>query len=250
VTATLEPTTTVGDLVKQRPARSRLFERLGLDYCCQGKRPLAEACAEQSVPLEDVLQGLREDDARADEANDADFVDADAMGLTDLANHIEATHHAYLRAELPRLDRLTEKIARVHGQTDPRLRDMRRAFVGLVEELTSHMAKEERILFPIIRAREAGHSSAGAHCGSVSHPIAQMEAEHQAAGDALEIMNRATDGYRPPDHACATYRATLDALAELEQDMHQHIHKENNVLFPKAVALEAGSDAKEVTNAR
>ncbi len=235
---TLNAETTVGELVKIRPARARIFEHLKIDYCCGGKLPLAEACAKRGLDAEAVLDQLQKADAEA-EQRDSTLIDADAMGLTELADHIEQVHHAYLREELPRLDHMTDRVYRVHGEYEPRLADVRRAFVALKDELTSHMMKEEQILFPMIRQLEGATGVPDSHCGSISNPIRQMEAEHDNAGDALEIMNKATDGYQPPEWACNTYRAMLDSLDTLEKDMHQHIHKENNVLFIKAAKLEA-----------
>jgi regulator of cell morphogenesis and NO signaling len=133
---------------------------------------------------------------------------------------------------------MTEKVARVHGEKDERLFRMRQAFVALKAELEPHMLKEERILFPIVRQLVASAERPDFHCGSVANPIRQMEHEHDQAGVALAILNESTDAYTPPDWACNTYRAMLDSLARLEADMHQHIHKENNVLFPKAIQLE------------
>ncbi|MCC6581722.1 MAG: iron-sulfur cluster repair di-iron protein [Phycisphaeraceae bacterium] len=235
---TITTQTTVGDMVRQRPSRSRVFERLQIDFCCGGKLTLRDACAAKSLDAADVLRQLLEADEQQDQA-DARYVDADAMGLAELADHIVQTHHAYLCVELPRLDQMTARVHQVHGDKDSRLADVRDAFVALRQELQSHMMKEEQILFPLIRQMDSATAMPAFHCGSIAHPIRQMEVEHQHAGDALAIMNNATDGYTPPDWACNTYRAMLDGLAQLERDMHQHVHKENNVLFPKALALEA-----------
>ena len=235
---TLTPQSTVGDLVRAQPNRARVFERLKIDYCCGGKLPLADACAKVGVDLDDVLQQIQQADATADPSG-ADLIDADTMTLTDLADHIEQTHHAYLRDELPRLDFMTDKVFKVHGEHEPRLGDVRRAFVALRDELTAHMMKEEQIFFPMIRQLDARVGPTPFHCGSVANPIGQMELEHERAGDALAIMRRETDDYQPPDWACNTYRAMLDSLARLERDMHQHVHKENNILFPKAIERES-----------
>lgn len=234
----LSSQTTVGELVKERPARSRVFEKLQIDYCCGGKLPLADACARQTLDPQAVLEQIQAADAQAAQA-DAELIDADAMSLTDLADHIQQTHHAYLRSELPRLDALTQKVYQVHGEKEPRLAEVRRAFMALYQELSSHMMKEEQILFPMIRQLESADGVPAFHCGSVANPIRQMESEHDSAGDALTIMSESTDGYSPPEWACNTYRAMLDGLAHLEWDLHQHIHKENNVLFPKAIRVEA-----------
>ncbi len=232
---TLDPEQTVGDFVRQKPTRARVFESLKIDYCCGGKVSLVRACEKRGIDVGQVLQAISTNDEQADTGT---LVNVDSMGLTELANHIEATHHAYLREEFPRLDFMTEKVARVHGDKDERLFKMRQAFVSLKAELEPHMMKEERILFPIVRQLEASAQRQEFHCGSVANPIRQMEHEHDQVGDLLAILSKSTDGYTPPDWACNTYRAMLDSLARLEADMHQHIHKENNVLFPKAIQLE------------
>jgi regulator of cell morphogenesis and NO signaling len=229
--------TTVGELVRERPARSRVFERLQIDYCCGGKLPLAEACEKHELDPQRVLQHLQESDAQP-ALDEVPVVDADAMSLTDLVNHIEQTHHEYLKAELPRLDAMTQKVMEVHGSTDRRLAEVRRAFATLYEELVGHLMKEEQILFPRIRQLESDTDVTAEYCGSIANPIRQMESEHDSAGNALAILNGFTDGYQAPEWACNTYRAMLDGLAQLEWDLHQHIHKENNVLFPKAIRLE------------
>ncbi|MDP0496514.1 MAG: iron-sulfur cluster repair di-iron protein [Verrucomicrobiota bacterium JB024] len=226
--------TTVGELVRERPARSRVFEQHRIDYCCGGKRPLAEVCAERGLDLDKILSELQ-----ASDQADTRLVDADAMGLAELADHIVATHHAYLREEMPRLDFMTRKVAAVHGDTEPRLRQIREVYVAFQEELTAHMMKEEQILFPMIREIETATAAPQFHCGSLANPIAQMESEHDSAGDALAQFRSLTDDYTPPEWACNTFRALYDALANLEQNMHQHVHKENNVLFPKALRREA-----------
>lgn len=232
----IDPQATVGELVRAAPARARVFESLRMDYCCGGGVPLAEACARSQVDLEEVTERLRRADA---DPREDTLVDADAMTLAELADHIEATHHAYLREELPELDRLTEKVAQVHGDKDSRLATVRTAFLALKAELEPHMMKEERILFPIVRQLEASDGPVDFHCGSVANPIRQMEHEHDQAGSALAVLREATDGFDPPEWACNTYRVMLHRLERLERDMHQHIHKENNVLFPKAIQLEA-----------
>lgn len=225
---------TVGELVRQRPARSRIFELLKIDYCCGGKIPLAEACAKRSVDPQQVLQQILTDDAVENR-----LIDADAMGLAELADHIEHTHHAYLREELPRLEYMTRKVAAVHGEHNPRLHQIRDTFLAFQRELLSHMLREEQVLFPLIRQIEQAERPVSFHCGSLANPIRAMEHEHDNAGDALERFRTLTDDFTPPDWACNTFRAMYDAFSKLESNMHQHVHKENNVLFPKALARES-----------
>ncbi|RIK75648.1 MAG: iron-sulfur cluster repair di-iron protein [Planctomycetota bacterium] len=233
---TIDVRSTVGELVARHPALSRVFEEAGVDYCCGGKKPLADACEQNGLDPAAFVVKLQQ---AADTADAGQFVDAAAMLLTELADHIEQTHHAYLKAELPRIDFLTAKVSSVHGDHDGRLREIRRITVQFIDELSAHMMKEERVLFPMIRQLESGSSPLAFHCGSIGNPIRQMELEHHGAGDALEQLRALSDGYTPPDWACNTYRAMLDALSRLERDMHQHVHKEDNVLFPRALAREA-----------
>lgn len=248
---TIDPSSSVAQLVVERPGRSRLFEQMNIDYCCGGKLPLEEACLRRGLDVAAVVNQLNasDADARASHqasqcASQATTLDPSKMTLTDLADHIEDTHHAYLRTELPRIRYLIDRVCKAHGASDPRLASLREAFIGFANELSAHMLKEEHVLFPLVRQIDQGAaapagSRTGPGCGSIANPIRQMEAEHDAAGDALAWMRTATDGFTAPANACGTYRAMIDALHELEKDMHQHVHKENNVLFPRALAREA-----------
>lgn len=225
---------TVGEMVMHRPALSRVFEKVGIDYCCGGKKTLEDACREKGLDPKTLLLTLEATASSVDGA----AVDAATMSLTDLADHIEQTHHAYLRSEFPRLNELTEKVASVHGEKEARLFQVRDTYLMLAEELSTHMMKEERILFPMIRQLDASETASGFHCGSIANPIGQMEAEHDQAGSALEKLRELTGDFTAPDWACNTYLAMLDAMVNLEADLHQHIHKENNVLFPRAIEME------------
>lgn len=165
-------------------------------------------------------------------------VDVAAMSMTELVDHIEQTHHEYLRSELPRLDEMAEQVASVHGKTDSRLPLVRETYRMLVSELSSHMMKEEQILFPMVRDLDASETTPTFHCGSLANPIQQMNLEHTQARAVLGKLRELTDSYSAPEWACDTYRAMLDALARLERDLHQHIHKEDDVLFPRALDIE------------
>ena len=228
---------TVGDLVAQKPALARVFEELEIDYCCGGKKTLEEACRQQGLDPRTVLATLREYDEG--KSGGAPSVDAAAMSLTELADHIEQTHHVYVRTALQRLDKMTEEVAAAHGRRDPRLHQVRETFLAMAGELWSHMTKEEQVLFPTVRRLEASEELPTFHCGSLASPIRQMEVEHDDASSAFGRLRELTDGFAPPDWACNTYRAMLEAFSDLEQDMHVHIHKENNVLFPRALEMEA-----------
>lgn len=230
------PSTPVGFIVAECPGLATFFERAGIDYCCGGKRPLAEACATRGLDVASLLARLELAAARPDGSEE---VDAAAMTLTALADHIEQTHHRYLKEELTTLLEMADRVAKKHGWRDPRLVAVSDTLQAFADELCHHMAKEEQILFPLVRELERSGSVAGSHCGSLANPIGQMEHEHDDAGAALARLRELTDGFLPGVESCATHRALLAALARLESDMHRHVHKENNVLFPRALTLEA-----------
>ncbi len=225
---------TVGQLVAEIPARSRVFERLGIDYCCGGKRPLNTVCAEKGLNPRDVVRELETCEG-AQQTSQHDWIHA---SLTALANHIEMTHHAFLKVELPRVSALLAKVAKVHGAEHPELKKVEVVFHHFRAELEQHMTKEEQILFPMCRQLESASVAPGFHCGSISNPIRVMEAEHDAAGEAMGAFRKLTNDYKPPKDACGSYLAMLEGLEHIESDMHQHVHKENNILFPRARTLE------------
>ena len=226
---------TVGEMVVEEPSRARVFERFGIDYCCGGKIPLAEACATRGVDRDAVLKALDEFEARAASESEKDW---SRESMTALVDHIVATHHTYLREEFPRLTRMTERVAAVHGERHSELPQVRDVFAAVRGELELHMHKEEQILFPMIKQLDSGDTGAAGHCGTIENPIRMMEHEHDSAGDALATLRELTGDFAIPADACNTYRVMLDSLAKLEADLHQHIHKENNILFPKALAAE------------
>lgn len=223
---------TVGELVTAKPARARVFEHHRIDYCCGGKIPLAEACERRGADLDIVLADLASLDQSADDSTEADWF---TMPLDQLIHNIITVHHDHLREELPRLAMLTAKVARVHGDRFDFLFQIDRVFAGLHAELVSHMQKEEGVLFPWIRALEAGEGMPDLPADAISSPIACMEAEHDDAGAALQSLHDLTDGYSPPPEACNSWRVLFAGLDALETDMHLHIHKENNILFPRAM---------------
>lgn len=225
---------TVGSIVRDHPALSRLFEQAKVDYCCGGQKTLDEACRQRGIDPQLFLAQL-EDYAASEPTPEVNVAE---LSLTELADHIERIHHAYLHAELPRLDKIVTKVAAVHGDKEPRLIQIKDIFLALSAELTTHLMKEEQVLFPMIRQLEASKPLPSFHCGTVVNPISRMEFEHDEAGVALAQLRQLTDDFTPPEWACNTYRALFDALLTFEQDMHQHIHKENNVLFPRAILLE------------
>lgn len=234
------PTQTVGHIVADRPGLATFFERAGLDYCCGGRRTLAQACVDKGLDVAAFLIRLELAAATPDLAPE---VDAAGMSLTALADHIEQTHHRYLKEELATLGEMADRVARKHGWRDPRLAAVADTLRAFAEELCRHMAKEEQILFPLVRELEQSGTIAVRHGGSLANPIRQMEHAYDGAGAALVRLRELTDGFQPDAEACNTHRALLAGLARLEADMHRHVHKENNVLFPRALALEAAAVA-------
>ena len=225
--------TTVGDLVRAAPVRSRIFEKLGIDFCCGGKKSLAEACRAKGLDPATVLVMI---DALGAESGSA-AVDADLMSLSALCDHIQAAHHDYLREELPRLDFMTRKVAAVHGEGEPRLVRIREVFSAFAPAMIAHMKEEEEEIFPKIRQLEV--DGGPEKRAALRESIEKLEREHDDAGAALERFRELSDGYAPPEWACGTFRALYDSLERLERDMHQHVHKENNVMFPRALAESA-----------
>lgn len=229
----LNPQSTVGEWVADRPRRAELFERLGIDYCCGGRQSLEAACLSRDYDPDEISRVLLEvgGEPLAPES------DWSRRGLDELCDHIEKTHHAYLREALPRLARLVDKVAAAHGERHPAYRELAAQYPAFRAELESHMLKEERVLFPAIRDLAAAPGSQPAfHCGDLSMPLRVMESEHEAAGEALRSFRALTDDFRAPADACGTLLALLDGLAVLEADLHLHIHKENNLLFPRTRA--------------
>lgn len=232
------PQTTVRDIALEQPASIRVFERFGIDYCCGGRKPLAEACQEHSLEPETVLAAIQEAAGSGVEPG-ADWSQAK---LEAVCNHIVETHHAYVRAELPRLEMLAQKVVSRHGDTRPELEQIQRLIDEVGEELLQHMNKEELVLFPYVTKLERNLDTCGPRplgCfGAVRNPIRVMMAEHDAAGDALSRMRALSGGFTPPEGACPTYRGFYQALTEFEKDLHQHVHLENNILFPRAIELD------------
>ncbi len=221
----------LAEIVDLVPGAPRVLESFDLDYCCGGQRPLGDACDLAGIDVAEVIEAL----AGLDDGPAPDWV---PMSPALLVDHLEATHHAYLHAELPRIEALADKVVGVHGARHPELAEVGRLCASLREDLEPHMAKEERVLFPMVRELASAVSPPSFHCGSVANPISMMMREHEQTGSILEALRSQTDGYHAPDDACASYRALYEALDALEADTHLHIHKENNVLFPAVLELE------------
>ncbi len=231
----IDPRTRLGDLITSHPELARELDRRRLDYCCGGSVTLAEACLAAGLDVTRVVAELA-----AVAAHDPAPAAWSTMGPVELVDHIIGTHHRYLWRELPRLTEQLAKVVTVHQHRHPELVAVADTFAVLRADLEPHLLKEERVLFPIVRALADADPAAppAFHCGSVANPIAVMLAEHDTAGALLERLRELTDGYRAPADACASYVACYRALEGLEHDTHQHVHAENQALFPMAVELE------------
>jgi len=242
---TLSENQTVREIAIDNPDTVRVFETLGIDYCCGGHRTLKDACAAASVPVEKVLQMLTAADRVAGPEDTNHWREAALRALT---GHIVETHHGFVRRETPRLQGLLEKVRNRHDENHPELRALEQMFNTMAEELGTHMIKEEQVLFPHIQRLESavreGRSAPRPPFGTVANPIAMMMAEHDNAGELLKQMRSATRGYTLPDGAYPTYHALYRGLEDFEQDLHTHVHLENNILFPRAVELERSANGE------
>jgi len=210
----------------------KIFNDLDIDFCCGGGRTLKTACEEKGLDAGQVLERLR-GAAQASKADESD--DWASYSLSELVDHIVSVHHKYLEQSLPRVAETLEKVIGAHGRNHPELFELKKAFVALREDLEPHMMKEERILFPMIRQLDESVEAGGAHCGPIANPIRVMRMDHDRAGGLLKRIRSLTQDYTPPQDGCETYKYLFSALRELEADVHLHIHKENNLLFPEAL---------------
>lgn len=230
---------TVREIAIENPASMRVFESLGIDYCCGGKTPLSEACSRARIELDRVLELLTAADRVFPGPEEADWRGKPLGGLI---AYIVGKHHALVRQETPRIASLLLKVAAKHGPAHPEIMQIEVLFTAIGQELSSHMRKEEQVLFPYIERMEEAASNgipAPAACfASVQMPIANMVSEHDDAGGLLRNIRGLLNGYTAPSEACPTFLALYRGLEEFERDLHQHIHLENNILFPGAIELE------------
>ena len=232
--------TKVKDIALSNPAARQILEDAGLDYCCGGGKSLHEACLHADVPAEEILKRLRENSKHVspDEANWA------SAPLVDLTRHIRDRHHRYVREAIARVQPLLDKVEAKHGKSHSEIADIRRLFTEVGREMIMHMQKEEQILFPYIDALEKAtnvHSSVEPpFFQTVRNPIHAMMKEHDAAGELVKQIRKASSEYTAPADACTSYKAVYQDLRQFEADLHQHVHLENNILFPRAVEMETG----------
>lgn len=227
----------LGEVVASDFRTAAVFDQYNLDFCCKGSRSIEEACLQADIDPAEVLQALEQ--IQLSEKNNIDF---NSWPLDLLADYIEKKHHRYVSDQIPVLQRYLDKINTVHGLKHSELAEIKKLFSESAGELTVHMKKEELLLFPFIRkmvqARQAGTTSPSAPFGSVQNPVLMMIHDHDVEGDRFRKIAQLSNNYTPPSDGCTTYQATLALLKEFEQDLHVHIHLENNILFPKAISLE------------
>lgn len=224
--------TPLRDIVVERPAAIPVLEDLGIDYCCGGKQTLGEACLRGGLSVSRVLSALSERQPGSSEVN------WETARLSQLIEHIVVKHHTFARGHLRLLGELAAKVERRHGGQHPEVLQVNQAIAALTTETTRHFFCEEDMLFPYIQALETGAKSARSGAfSSIEQPVTRMLMDHDHTGDELKQLRAITGSYQPPPDACTTFRALYRGLEELELDLHQHIHLENNILFPRALAM-------------
>lgn len=230
--------TTIRNIVADDFRAASVFERHGIDFCCGGNRPVADACRELGV---DVAALEAELDAATAQAQPG-LPRYNTWELDFLIGYIVSNHHGYVRQAIGTLRAHTRKVAEVHGERHPEVKTIADQFEEVAQEMTQHMAKEEQMLFPyitaLVEAARGARPAPIAPFGTVGNPIRMMEIEHQAAGDEMAAIRKLSGGYEPPADACTTFKVTYQELQAFEADLHQHVHLENNILFPKALVLE------------
>ena len=243
---TLDAEKTVREFAVEIPSATRVFQKHKIDFCCGGQRSLASACEAAALPLETVLDDLRA--AEADRETRADgYKDWNAEPLADILRHIVTKHHAYVASESPRLIALAVKVSTKHGPNHPELAQVRTLVESLMEELRVHMVKEEQVLFPYIERLEecviSGETVLPAAFGQVERPVHMMMLEHEGAGEILRQLREITGDFTAPEDACMSFRMLYQGIVDFEADLHQHIHLENNIVFPRALELEGDRHA-------
>ncbi len=231
---------TVAEIALQQPQAAAVFEKLGIDYCCNGRKSLAAACAAAGIDVSKVTDQLS--NVFGGEQAGTEATDWSRQALAALISHIVEKHHTYCRKECARLAPLLEKVIAKHGELHPELREIRTECEALVNELSLHMMKEERMLFPYIARLEESAANGlplpQAPFGSVQNPVRMMIQEHDAAGHLVKEIRRLTNDFTAPSDACTSFKALYQGFEAFEADLHQHIHLENNLLFPRAIRLE------------
>ncbi|MBA4133279.1 MAG: iron-sulfur cluster repair di-iron protein [Flavobacterium sp.] len=233
---------TVGEFVAGDFRTAAVFSKYGIDFCCKGNRTLEEVCEKKGLDVHSIQDELN----AVLESKSDNNIDFKSWPIDLLIDYIEKTHHRYVEEKSTALLFYLDKLCKVHGQRHPELFEIGLHFKICATELAQHMKKEELILFPFVKkmfnALRDRESIEQPHFGTVNNPIAMMQDEHENEGERFRIIAKLTDNYNPPVDACETYRVTFAMLKEFEQDLHKHIHLENNIVFPKAQAMETKFD--------
>lgn len=229
---------TIGQIVADDYRTAQVFRSFGLDFCCGGNKSVEEACTKKGIDpaeVQNALQNLGNDETEHHNYNqwELDF----------LIDYIVNNHHSYVRSKLPEIEFYARKVAKVHGERHPELTTIYELFMKLKLEISSHLGKEEDILFPYVKKLVEAEKSPSPFLespsfGTAANPVAMMEAEHEEAGRIMEQIQELSNNFSPPGDACTTYRVLFQNLEAFQQDLHKHVHLENNILFPKALALE------------
>lgn len=228
----------VGEIVAEDYRTAGVFKRFGLDFCCGGGKPVAEVCEQKGVDIDTLLDELK---AATSEGDDSHNYNEWSPEL--LVDYIEQRHHRFVRNKLPEIETYAKKVAKVHGRRHEELNEILHEFIMLKDELLNHLEKEERMLFPYIkelvkRAENGEKTEQRPSFGAVENPVRMMEIEHDEAGESMAKIQRLSNNFTPPEDACATYRVLFQNLEGFQDDLHKHVHLENNILFPKALELE------------
>jgi regulator of cell morphogenesis and NO signaling len=225
----------VGGIVAENFKTAQVFTKYGIDFCCKGGISLKQACDNKGVDINQVTQDLQKAAILPEETHYVDF------GLSQLIDHIINNHHHYVENTFPVLNVYLQKLAKVHGERHPELHEIKDEFLKASEALVSHMRKEELVLFPYIKAMEEARNNhyplSAPHFGHIDNPIHMMEEEHDTEGERFRKISALSNVYTPPADGCQTYKVAFAMLQEFEEDLHTHIHLENNILFPKAIEL-------------
>ena len=230
---------TLAQIVNENHKAANIFEKYNLDFCCKGNRSLQLACEEKSLPAETIAEELN----LVFNNDESSVIDPGKLSLTALADHIVSRHHDHTRQELPQIFYYLQKVSSRHGDRHSELYEIFDKFLQLRDEMEMHMQKEEQVLFPRIKELENAVENNQKCAASIQIPIGVMGDEHENAGNLLKEIRNLSNNYNPPPDACTTYRLSFSALQALEEDLHQHMHLENNILFPRAIKLlEPGQD--------
>ena len=233
--------TPVGDIVRNYPGAAKVFASYNIDFCCGGEKPLEQVCSKKELDLDKIVEKVHQE--KNSESGITPRFDRWNPGF--LANYIEENHHTYVREGIPVILKWANKVAKVHGHWKPELVKINNLFLEIAEEMHNHLEKEEQQAFPLIREME-NKADDPAELNLLSDRFAklndEMKSEHEEAGGKMAEIQELSNNFTPPEEACNTFRALYNALEEFQKDLHQHIHLENNILFPKATNMDPYSE--------